>query len=369
MGLLSFVPSLAARPNRGARASGAFFALCCALLPLSTACHLDTGTGKSAIGIVGSGIVNDPGNKSLRFDILRFGIQEFCRELLQNGTPLRVQDDQPVIGRFFADSCQAQSLDDPGRHTVLVQFGGKGYAWTVGTGRLGFRAQGLLELAPDFRLHEDSLYVYFRPVHVDTSDFELLLTERPLAQAALELTRIDENELGRAIIAAQLGRGFTVIRYDSDGHTDFGLGLLALGERPFRPFTIVSSPRRTVANGRTELYEGQQDYLGRVHVNAGEELTLTLRTEGAPAVDVVVAPANDSSLIDRYVSQEGAAPRPANAIFEAQASSVAPFRAVLRPAPGDYYVIFDHSSALGTTTPRGVLPARVDYLVQAGSAP
>lgn len=342
--------------------------VCSLVLFLGSACRVDPGTGKSAVGIVGAGVVNDPGNKSLRFDILRFGMSRFCSELVQNGAPLRLADDQPVIGRFFAEDCETKSLDDATRSTVLVQFGGKGYAWTTGTGRMGFRARGLLELAPDFRLNEGALYVYFRPVQVDTSDFGLLMTESALTEAVLDVAGVNEVEIGKAIIDAQLGRGFTVIRYDADGHSDFALGLIAAGEVPFRPFTVLSSPRRTLANGRTELYHQQQDYLGRIHIDSGEALTMTLKVEGVQAVDVAVVDATaDRSLIDRYVTQRGAATLGSNVAFKAQASTVAPFKASVPLPTGDYYLIFDHSDAVGETQPGArALPARVDYLVQAG---
>lgn len=359
--------SSAFSPRAAALAAGLLASLAALL---AVGCHVDTNTGKNAVGIVGAGIVNDPGNKSLRFDILRFGMDEFCRELLQSGAPLRLADDQPVIGRFFAEDCQAKTIDEVGRSTVLVQFGGKGFAWTVGTGRLGFRARGLLELAPDFRLADDALYVYFRPVHVDTSDFGLLMTERPLAQAMLDVAGVNEVEIGRTIIDAQLGRGFTVIRYDADGHTDFGLGLLAAGERPFRPFTVQSSPKRTVANGRTELFPEQQDYIGKVKLEGGQAITLTLDAEGARAVDVAIVPAGGTSpLIEHYVSQPGAPALPAGVPFLAEASAIAPFRSVVPLPAGDYYVVFDHSKAIGRTHPAAdALPVRVDYLIQVGDA-
>ncbi|HSC86792.1 MAG TPA: hypothetical protein VLC09_05955 [Polyangiaceae bacterium] len=344
-------------------------ALALLALPAFVGCRIDPGTGKTAVGIVGDGIVNDPGNKSLRFDILRFGMAEFCRELLQNGTPLRLADDQPVIGRFFASSCETKALDEPGRSTVLVQFGGKGYAWTLGTGRMGFRASGLLELAPDFRLHDGALYVYFRPVHVDTSDFGLLMTESALTQAAMQVSGVDEVEMGRAVISAQLGRGFTVIRYDADGHTDFGIGLIAPGEVPFRPFTVVSSPRRTLANGRTELFLGQQDYVGKLHLEDGEALTITLDVDGVDAVDLAVVRAADSpKLVDDYVTQRGAAHLEAGVVFRASVAAVAPFKTEVPLVAGDYYLVFDHSAAFGATTPgEKALPARVDYLLQVGA--
>ncbi len=319
--------------------------------------------------MVGTGIINDPKNKSLRFEMLEFGLHEFCRELLVSGAPLRLDDEQPIIGRFFAESCQAESISDVKDDTIIIQFGGRGYAWTLGTDRLGFRARGLLELSPDFRIYEGAMYVYFRPVKVDTSDFEILMTEKKLTQAAIRAAGLNEKEIGRAIIEAQLARGFTVVRYDTDGHTDFALGLIEEGDTPFRPFQVISSSKKTAANGRTELFVGQQDYLGRLHVSPGETLTLTAQLEGTPSIDVAVLKAQGGRPIQEYVTQKG--PRSASVapVFLTELSSGPPLQTEVPLRPGDYYVLFDHSSAVGTVAPgENALPARVDYLLQLGPA-
>lgn len=335
---------------------------------LSSACQVDAKTGKGAASIVGRGVVNNPSNKSLRFDMLTFGLKQFCAELLHNGTPLRLNDGQPVMGRFFGETCDAKGISDQERSTIFVQFGGKGYAWTAGTGRLGFRAQGLLELAPDFRIYEHEMYVYFRPVQVDTSDFELLMTERPLAQAAAQIMNLSEEEIGRAIISAQLGRGFTAIRYDADGHSDFALGLVDPGHAPFRHFQVISSPRTTLANGRTEFFLGQMDFLGKLHVHDNEEIVVTLHVEGTKKIDFAILKEESAApYLKGYLTQPGVAPLPVVPTFEAIVEHGQPTRAQVKVPPGDYYLVLDHSSALGTTNPdASALPARVDYLVQTG---
>lgn len=330
---------------------------------------MDTKTGKGAAAVIGAGLVNNPENRSLRFDMIEFGLREFCRQLLVAGAPLRLADEQPIIGRFFAESCQAESLDSGRAKSIVVQFGGRGYAWTTGTGRLGFRARGLLELSPDFRIYEGALYVYFRPIKVDTSDFEVLMTERKLTQAVINVAGLNEEELGRAIINAQLGRGFTAVRYDADGYTDFALGLVAEGDTPFKPFRVLSSAKTTSANARTELIAGQQDYLGRIHMSPGKELTLTAALDGTDVIDVLVIPAEGGAAIREYVSQPGARAPKVKPNFSAQLSQAAPLKADLELPPGDYYVVFDHSDQAGVTTPAPpALPARVDYLLQVGPA-
>lgn len=329
---------------------------------------MSASTGRDAATIVGRGVVNSPSNKSLRFDMLKFGLEEFCNELMQHGAPLRLEDGQPVIGRYFGETCQAKSIDTLEKRSVIVQFGGHGYAWTAGTGRLGFRAQGLLELAPDFRIHQEAMYVYFRPIQVDTSDFELLMTERPLAQAVASLAGLTEREVGQAIINAQLGRGFTAIRYDADGHTDFALGLVDRGKTPFRPFEVLSSPRTTAANGRTELFLGQQDLIGKIRVEKNDEVTVTLRVEGTPAVDfALLSEKSAAPHLTRYLTKPGQVDARVVPTFLATATEEAPTKARVKVPPGNYYLVLDHSGAWGRTTPgRDALPARVDYLIQTG---
>ena len=136
------------------------------LLAISLAlagCPSREGLGTSSMAVLGSGVVNDPTNKSLRFDLLKFGLDSFCEEMLKGGTSLKFSDDQPVMGRFFAAGCQTQILDEENRKSIIVQYQGKGYAYGHPIGRAGFEAAGLIEYAPDFQLHEGALYVYFRP--------------------------------------------------------------------------------------------------------------------------------------------------------------------------------------------------------------
>lgn len=327
--------------------------------------------GGSAVGVVGKGVVNNPSNKSLRFDILRFGLDRFCAEMMERGTPLKLHDDQPVMGRFFAEGCQSQVFDDDQRNTFVVQFSGRGYAWTNLTGRIGFRTRGLVELAPDFRLHDEAMYVYFRAQKVDASDFELLLTEATATTQAARAAGVDANRVGRAIVDGQLRRGFTVIRFDQDGHMDFELGLVPPGEVPFRPYTVISSSRMTLNNGRTEVYQEQQDFIGRFKVTDSDQaLTLTMKLDGAPAVDVAVMHArNVGPMLDRYLTAPGAAQLSAHPVFSTQLAAGAPLKVDVPLPEGEYFLLIDNSSAVGTTAPASSSAAKVDYLVQLGDAP
>jgi len=91
----------------------------------------------------------------------------------------------------------------------------------------------------------------------------------------MALARVDPDRVGRQILSAQLERGFTVIRRDTSGEIAYGIGVLPVGTTPFLPFQIVSA-KQTLANDRTELHAGQQDFVGGFEVTRnGQALTLT----------------------------------------------------------------------------------------------
>src|SRR5690349_22450256 len=56
------------------------------------------------------------------------------------------------------------------------------------------------------------------------------------------------DEIGRHVLDSQLKRGFTVIRYGNDGRTDFGLGFIPKGQRPYKPFEIKTDRKSTRLN-------------------------------------------------------------------------------------------------------------------------
>ena len=128
------------------------------LLPLLFGgCGNQESLGISALSVVSAGVVNDPANKSLRFDLLKFGLERFCAEMQRRGAPLKLSDNEPVVGRFFADSCQSRVLDQEKRQSVIESYSGKGYGWTNLTGRLGFTSSGSVEYAADFQQQADAM--------------------------------------------------------------------------------------------------------------------------------------------------------------------------------------------------------------------
>lgn len=345
----------------------------CAALCL-TGCPSRESVGASSVAILGAGVVNDPANKSLRFDVLKFGLESFCHEMLKGGAPLKLADDDPVLGRFFASSCQSQVLDEEQRKSFIVQYQGKGYAWGGPFGRVGFEAAGLVEYSPDFQLHDGAMYVYFRPRLVDTSRFTLASVESKAAQTVVAAVGLDPEGLGKKIVDSQLRRGFTVIRSGSTGETEFGMGIIAPGQRPFHPFQVQTEDKRVLVNERTEIHTGQQDYVGAFDVEgSGKAFYLTLSLDGAPSIDALLVPASEGdALVDAYVRTPGARNLGGQPLLDEPVAAGELFRRFVKVPPGRYYLVLDHSDRMGhgpppeTTVDRA---AKVDYLVMLGDAP
>lgn len=337
------------------------------------ACGSRESMGDGTLRVLGSGVVNDPANKSLRFDMLKFGLDRFCDEMKQAGAPLKLSDQEPVLGRFFAESCQSQVLDDEARKSFVVQYTGKGYAWTNVTGKLGFTARGLVEYAPDFQLSDGALYVYFRPKSVDASAFQLTAIDSQVAQAGLAAVAgsLSPDEIGKNVLDSQLRRGFTVIRYGSDGRTDFGLGYVPKGQHPYKPFEIQTK-KRVLVNERTEVHANSQDFIGPLEVTDDDAAFLvTLELDGADMLDYqLVTKQVGDAMLDRYVHQAGPSPSLGPPAFDASAGRAQQTRQPVPVPVGQYFLILDNSSALGRTQPppgaAGDNAARADYAVLLG---
>jgi hypothetical protein len=346
----------------------------CLTVPMVPGCPKQETLGASAMAVLGPGVINNPENKSLRFDILKFGLDRFCFEMTSRGAPLRLRDDEPVLGRFFAEGCQSQIVDDEQRKALVVQYNGQGFAWTNLTGRVGFKSGGLIEYAPDFQLQGEAMYIYFRPRNVSGTTFQTAMVESTLARGGMAVAGIDSSAVGKQIVTAQLERGFTVVRYDETGETDFALGLLPLGQRPFRPFQIRSD-KQILANDRTEVHSAQQDYLGGFEVTDDDQaIYLTLALDGAPAVDVlVVGEQTGRSMINQYLTQPGAAPLNGSPLFAESLASGQLWKRYVNAPKGRYYLVVDNSASVGQATPAAQTgddrAARVDYAVQVGDAP
>jgi hypothetical protein len=342
---------------------------------VATGCPRQEQVGVATMTILGEGVINDPKNKSLRFDLLKFGLDEFCREMRVRGTPLKLRDGEPVIGRFFAESCSSQVIDEDDRQTFVVQFTGRGYAWTNVTGRLGFTSAGLIEYAPDFQLSDGRMWIYFRPRNVDATRFTTTLVESNLAKTGLTLTGANPDQIGRNVLDGQLKRGFTVIRHSSKGETEFGMGYVPVGERPFKPFRVESEDKIVLDNDRTEVHAGQQDFIGGFIVTDDDQaLYMTMKVDGAPSVDVLILPkAAGDQVIQGYVQTAGPAGLSQPPLLDDTAQSGSPFKRFIALPKGTYYLMLDQTAGVGHTAPPTVAgddrAARVDYVVQLGDAP
>jgi hypothetical protein len=338
-------------------------------------CASREAVGTSSVSILGAGVVNDPQNKSLRFDLLKFGLDGFCKEMRNGGVPLKMSDDEPVMGRFQATACQSQVLDEEKRKSFVVQYAGNGYAVSAQGGRVAFTTTGLVEYSADFLMHDDALYVYFRPRVVDATAFETKLIESELAKTALAALGVSPDEFGRKVVDGQLRRGFTVIRHGESGETELGLGVIALGERPYHPYSVKSESKFTLVNERTEVHRGQQDYIGPIEVEGSDQaLYLTVGVDGAPGADVaVIREVAGRAMLERFLSQPGPSPLGEPALLdEAVVRGQSWKRYVLVPE-GRYYVVVDNSDAFGRTpapaAPTDGSSARVDVLVLRGDRP
>jgi hypothetical protein len=218
------------------------------------------------------------------------------------------------------------------------------------------------------------MYVYFRPRLVDTSKFQLLLVESELAQTAAAALGVSPEAFGKKVVDSQLRRGFTVVRYGSSGETEFGMGIIPPGEKPFHPFQVETEDKRVLVNERTEVHSGQQDYVGAFDVEGGDQaFYLTLSVDGAPSVNVLVVPqAEGDKLIDGYVRTRGPQPVPAQPLLDEPVPTGALFRRFVKVPAGRYYLLLDHGDRRGHGPAPGPVTdqaAKVDYLILLGDAP
>ncbi|HEX2732765.1 MAG TPA: hypothetical protein VHM70_14245 [Polyangiaceae bacterium] len=337
-------------------------------------CASKESVGFGSINVLSAGVINDPANKSLRFDLLKFGLEQFCQEMQRRGVALKLRDGEPNVGRFFATSCQSQVIDEPSRQSILVRYAGRGFAWTNVTQRVGFESEGLVEYGPDFQMHDDAMYIYFRPRNVDSTAFKTTLVESSLASTGIVLTGVSPDQVGQNVVQSQLRRGFTVVRRDDKGETEFSLGVVPAGQMPFHPFQVVESERTTLDNDRTEVHAGQQDYIGGFTVDGNDQaLYLTMTLDGANEVDVLLIPKPSAdALIQQYTSTAGPA-QPQQSAFGAVLRSGAVLKQYMPVPAGTYALLVDNSNRVGQANPPGVAlddrAARIDYLVQVGDRP
>lgn len=278
-----------------------------------------------------------------------YGAERICPEMLKRGAPLTLLPGGAAVGRFFPSAC-VQSIDDASQ-TLRVQFSGSGYAWTPVGGRAGFECEVTVEYRPDFYLDEDAMYVWGRMNRILTEPvFRLLSVENKLVDwAAQGPGAYLAATFGQQILSSQLSQGFTVVRtHEGD---DFSIGLLNPPERPARPFEVSGDDRLVLANQVTEVRSGQMDFIGPLELVDEDHYTFVRWRLLGQRAEAMVFPRTTADLW-RDGLQRGAplGPPPAPPITSFPLE-VGEHQTALRLPPGQYVLVVDNSSAVGSVTP------------------
>jgi hypothetical protein len=311
--------------------------------------------GQTALGIF-PGVINDPGNLSLRKAILGFGTSKICEEAYKRSLPLKLHEEDPIIGRFHATNCQVAPL---ATGNLAVTFGGFGWVWTNLTQRMSFEASGSVEYDTDFLMDGSTMYVYFRQKSTSAAAFTIKLVEQPQATAALGGINFAAggqnvaNDLGSQIMRGEIAKGFTVIRKPG-GDVEFGLGLIEKGEHPTLPYKPDANGHAVLENERCEIHQNQRDFLGPYEVAKGSKLGVTLSVDGAPGADFLVVPRYvGEPWLQTYTTQAVTTPPPATPVLDETVFSGPIWHRSLTLAPGSYYLVLDNTSTAGRSAPPG----------------
>jgi hypothetical protein len=340
---------------------------------------LASGLAFSSVGCAGcspnavckyGGPINDPTNRTLRRNIMAYGLSQFCQQMTTRSAPLKLAPDAPVIGRFFPQHCQQQVLDNG---DLWVQFDGQGYAFTTLSRKVTFSSAANIRYNQDFRCADDnSIYAYFDTRSISPPTFHVMTIEKPGANLLQGWITPYADNFGQQMLSGQLGQGFTVIQFD-DGNNDFDVGHLPLGHRPLHPFNIHGKDKVTVESLRTQVSGGERDFLGPIKVEgAGRAVYVSMQLDGQPAVNVMLMPkAQGDMALQAYLNYGPVGPLPAPAILtDVVRYGVQYQRAVPVPA-GMYYVVIDNTTtAVQAALPFGTASAAVvNYAIQIGDAP
>ncbi|MEO7328329.1 MAG: hypothetical protein ABI193_07110 [Minicystis sp.] len=304
--------------------------------------------GQRALGVM-PGVINSPSNLSLRKAILSFGTSHVCAEVQKRSLPLKLRDDDPVIGRFFPGTCFAQDLASGDLH---VQFSGGGYLWTNLTQRMSFDAGGAIDYDTDFQMDGSTMYVYFRPKSTGSAPFTIKLIEQPQA-AAMSGSLFGGggnvvNNVGAQILKGEIAKGFTVIRA-ANGDVEFGMGVVEKGSHPPAPFKGTDN---MLANEMIEVHQGQRDFVGPLEVPSGGKLDIKVAIDGAPACDVLLVPRYiGEAWLQTYVTQAVTTAPPNPPLLDDSVFSGAVWHRTLSLPGGLYYLVLDNTATAGRTMP------------------
>jgi hypothetical protein len=341
------------------------------LLPLvSGGCASCAGSSQRMLGVI-EGPINDPGNRSLRRSIMSFGLKEFCHQLTTHNAPLKLNEDSPVIGRFYPTFCAQRETEDG---NLFVSFGGNGYAWTNLTKKLSFTSSGAVEYNQDFLMEGSVMYAYFRTKNLNASDFRTVVVEQPVANVFNQANPQIANTFGKQLLTSQLAQGFTVIR-EANGTADFGVGTIEKGKRPFHPFEVRGENRITYENLRTEVHQNQRDFIGPIEVEESNmALYVTASVDGGVPVDILfMAKHQADPSLKLYVDYPMSGPLAAPPMSADVIQPGVEFKKVVPVSKGIYFIVLDNTNSAGQVAPpQNPLDDRaavISYVVQIGQAP
>ncbi|MGH7440785.1 MAG: hypothetical protein ACRENE_34270 [Polyangiaceae bacterium] len=321
------------------------------------------------------GPINDPSNRTLRRNIMSYGLGQFCTQMTTRNAPLTLAPDPSVVGRFFPQHCTQQIMDNG---DLWVHFDGFGYAYTSLSRKVTFTSAATITYNQDFKCADDaSIYAYFDTRSATAPEFQMGLIEQPMANLVQGWIKPFADSFGQQMVQSQIGQGFTVIQ-DPSGTTDFTVGHLPLGQRPFHPYDMHGSSRVTYENQRTAVHAGERDFIGPIDIEgSGRALYLQMRVDGAPAVDVMLATKQEGDAsLQLYTQYPQAGPLAYPPRISDVVQTGQNYQRALPLAPGMYYVIVDNTTSAGQAQPPpplfgvvGDTPAVVSYVIEIGDAP
>ncbi len=319
------------------------------------------------ISCVRSALDASPGLRWFLF--ANFGAQRICPEMLKQGVPLRFVDGAPSVGRFFPAECRAdvQGADQ----SVRVAFGGSGYAYIAGAKRVGFSARAVADYRPDFRLTDESIYVWGKLARIVSGpEFQILSVENPVADAAMRSPLGPlANTLAGQLVSSELMRGFTVVQHEDRGN-DFSLGILQPPQLPQHPFHVDGTESFVIGNETVDIYPQGREFLGPLVVPDGEtDVEFTYKVAGE-RLDLAIFDRRTGDIFrEAYQSGRGAQPPSAPPMRASVLVGSSSMRFAL--PPGAYDIVIDHSSSFGVVAPAfnplGLVmeqPARLSYLAR-----
>ncbi len=298
-----------------------------------------------------------------------FGASHICPEMQKRGVPLKLPAfGNASIGRFFPQQCYVQ-VDDA-RKAIVMSTNGTGYATLPFTRRVGFYVGMSVEYLPDFRLEEDSTYVWgrfsrfmtqpeMRIVGVENSVVNLA-TKTPLGDVA--------SIIGNSILASEIGRGFTVVRQD-DGD-DFAIGHLDPPQKPKRQFKS-GEDHVVLASDLTSVYGSSRDYLGPFEITDNKAaFFFHARIDNAPVVYAIVERSVGETWRRSYETVQPMGPPPGMVFGQGQ---IPPGEVNLKfpVPPGTYYFVIENQAPapfapLGMSLPLPEQVAYVSYSAEVG---